>query len=320
MPTLNGRRTRSLPELVDVQGSRVLRKLLSTGSFAALKDGDGAQASSSTSSGAVSDSSTDDSLFEEIYSRWPHANRIDAIESPPCREATREPPKHAPRRDASTKHAPAEDAETRIPSRSTRSSSPPTPTPSCPLPPSLATLNPHSRLGGDDDSEDDGWWHFPEDCASSSSCSFTRIGGNVPASHALEDEWHLYDLKRMDPLSFSLWFIACYSDWFYAVIPDYLLRVVPHSGTLLSMLALYFFTQAQALLWAFLSIAVSIMCTRAVQFIDKCNLLSAVSMHWLPDSVIGADNSATAADFAGGPCRAKFTRAANGAGGQQNGG
>ena len=44
MPTLNGRRTRSLPELVDVQGSRVLRKLLSTGSFAALKDGDGAQA------------------------------------------------------------------------------------------------------------------------------------------------------------------------------------------------------------------------------------------------------------------------------------
>ena len=299
MPTLNGRRTRSLPELVDVQGSRVLRKLLSTGSFAALKDGDGAQAddvSSSTSSGAASDGSTDDSLLQEIYSRWPPANRVNAMESPPCHEATWEPPKHAPRRDAGTKHAPARDTDTRIQSRSTRSSH-----------------------GGDED-EDDGWWHFPEERASSSSCSFTRMGGNAPASHALEDEWHLYDLKRMDPLSFSLWFIACYSDWFYAVIPDYLLRVVPHSGTLLSMLALYFFTQAQALLWAFLSIAVSIMCTRAVQFIDKCDLLSAVSMHWLPDSVIRADNSATAADVAGGPRRSKCTRPANGAGGKQNGG
>jgi hypothetical protein len=82
----------------------------------------------------------------------------------------------------------------------------------------------------------------------------------------------------MDPLSCSLWFIACYSDLFYAKIPDYILRIVPHSGTLLSMCALFFFMQVVALLWGFLSIALSIMCTRAVQHLDKCDLLVALSI------------------------------------------
>ena len=113
----------------------------------------------------------------------------------------------------------------------------------------------------------------------------TSVSAAAAGSLLLEDDWHVYDLKRMDPLSCSLWFIACYSDLFYATIPDYILRIVPHSGTLLSMCALFFFTQALALLWGFLSIALSVMCTRAVQQLDKCDLLVALSIPWPPQPV-----------------------------------
>jgi len=103
----------------------------------------------------------------------------------------------------------------------------------------------------------------------------TSVGSGQCAS-TLADDWHLYDLKSMDPLSFSLWFIASYSHFLYAIVPDYLLRTIPHCSSLVSMIALFFFTQALALLWGFLSIALSIMCTRSVQHLDKFDILAAV--------------------------------------------
>jgi len=267
-------RTRSLPERVDVEGSRVIWQLLSAGVLAGVSDADEDEDAAS----GASESTEDDDLLEEIYnrfySRWPHAQAADVVSRDPSRRS-----EDAPFRGWSGEGGQLQ----------RRSRPAPSPASSKLQERQVPIAELRSRMSSVWD--DDGLWHFPQE-----------LQKHDRDSKQLEDEWHLYNLKRMDPLSFSLWFIACYSDCFYAKIPDYILRVVPHSGTLLSMTALYFFTQAVALLWAFLSIAVSIMCIRAVQYIDGCDLLSALSMHWLPETALSARASTTATDFAGQTC------------------
>ena len=213
---------RSLPERVDAEGSRVIWQFLSAGVLAGVNDAD--EGEEEESRGASE--STDDGLLEEIYLRWPHAQAANVAFQDPSRRS--------------------EDASFRGWSGAgglQQHSRPAAP------PPSSKTHERHVpiaelRLRMSSVWDDDGLWHFPQELQK-------HDRNSAVAGQPLEDEWHLYDLKRTDALSFSLWFIACYSDWFYAKIPDYILRVVPHSGTLLSMAALYLFMQAVALLWAF---------------------------------------------------------------------
>ena len=128
-------------------------------------------------------------------------------------------------------------------------------------------------------------------------CPYYHLHGVVACTR------HLYDLKNLDPLSFSLWLIACYSDFFYATFPDYFLSILPHAGTLLSMTALFFFMQLLSLLWGFLSIALSVMCTRAVQHLDHSNILASLSVYWLSDAQesqhITPESAVSTAEFAG---------------------
>jgi hypothetical protein len=282
---------------------RVLRNLFAGVSEKAAQPAGDSDSSSHGSEG------TEPCLLEEIYSHWPHAN-IAANVSNVSNVVGRPQNSRAPQ-GATEEHYDGAHTHTHTQYDGAHS----------PLPGERVRLD--DLADADDDS--DGCWHFlgqPSalqqhverglrsdasivcDAAMPPHCSAARLpsersqrakttrvcasaGGARAGPLLLEDDWHVYDLKRMDPLSCSLWFIACYSDLFYAKTPDYILRNVPHSGTLLSMCALFFFMQAVALLWGFLSIALSIMCTRAVQHLDKCDLLVALSIpgpaHALPN-------------------------------------
>uniref|UniRef100_A0A7S4NLK8 Fungal lipase-type domain-containing protein n=1 Tax=Guillardia theta TaxID=55529 RepID=A0A7S4NLK8_GUITH len=91
-------------------------------------------------------------------------------------------------------------------------------------------------------------------------------------SSSVDDEWHFYALKEGDIVSLFLWLVSQTFHVLYVTLPDYFILHIPNFGSVISLVALYVFTQALALLWGFVAVAVSVMCTRFVLWLDKCEV------------------------------------------------
>ena len=93
------------------------------------------------------------------------------------------------------------------------------------------------------------------------------------ASASLEsvlEEEHPILLRHLwqDPIFFIVAITAKLFQLLFISVPDMLLRQVPHAGSILSIISLYLFAQALALLWGFLAVAVAVASSRAMQSLE----------------------------------------------------